>query len=146
MWIPFTGLMISMLGVPAGSYDWVELPLGAQISFVGIAFFGAVALIMTVAAPMASGRANAVTLSNGLPADAIILKLSDTGTTVNQNPMVRMLLEVRPPNEPSFQAEVERLISRLEIPQVQPGAAVRVKYDPETRAVAIVADDDISTP
>jgi hypothetical protein len=36
-----------------------------------------------------------------------------------------------------FQAETERLISRLEVVQVQPGATVKVRFDPATHAVAL---------
>jgi hypothetical protein len=61
--------------------------------------------------------------------------------------MVRMLLEVQPPGEPAFQAEAERLVSRLQIPQIQPGNVVGVKYDPSSRAVALLdADDGAASP
>ena len=37
-----------------------------------------------------------------------------------------------------FQAEAERLISRLEIHQFQPGVVVQVRYDPDSGNVAVV--------
>ena len=66
------------------------------------------------------------------------MKIWDTGATVNRDPVVRMLLEVQPATGSPFQAETEMLVSRLEIPQIQPGMVVSVKYDSKTKAVALV--------
>ncbi len=68
-------------------------------------------------------------LATGEPAQAKILKLSDTGTTINDNPQVRLLLEVHPLNRTPYQVETMCLVSRLRISQVQPGAVVAVKID-----------------
>jgi hypothetical protein len=67
----------------------------------------------------------------GLPAQATILQIWDTGTTVNDDPVVGFLLDVRPQEGEPFQARTKQLISRLTIPQVQPGAVVGVRYDPK---------------
>ncbi|HEU5100739.1 MAG TPA: hypothetical protein VFU22_17040 [Roseiflexaceae bacterium] len=69
-------------------------------------------------------------LKNGTPAQATILRIWDTGTTINDNPVVGFLLEVRPQNLPAYQAESKSMIPRLSIPQFQPGATVPVKIDP----------------
>lgn len=141
MWLPFTTLMIAMVRMPEGEYAWTELPLLARFSIlIGGAFAGAAAILL-VGAPIVSGLQNRAVLNQGLPAEAIILKVTDTGTTINNNPVVRLLLEVHPPNQPIFQAEAERLISRLQIPQVQPGAIVQVKYDPASQSVALGDED-----
>ena len=66
----------------------------------------------------------------GLAAQATILRIWDTGMTVNDDPVVGFLLEVRPPGGAPYQAETKLLVSRLSIPQVQPGAIVPVRYDP----------------
>jgi hypothetical protein len=146
MWIPFATLMIAMFGLPEGEYDWSELPILARYSLVIGGLFAAASTILLVGAPIVSGLHSHAILDQGLPAEAIILKITDTGTTINNNPVVRLLLEVHPPNQPVFQAETERLISRLEIPQVQPGASVSVKYDPASQAVALVEEDKSGLP
>jgi hypothetical protein len=66
----------------------------------------------------------------GVSAEATILKIWDTGMTVNLDPVVGFLLEVRPPGGEPYQAETKILVSRLSIPQVQPGAVVQVRLDP----------------
>ena len=73
-------------------------------------------------------------MANGVPAQATILKMWDTGTTVNDNPLVGLLLEVRPQDRPAYQVQTQSLVSRLKIPLVQTGATVPVKFDPSDPA------------
>lgn len=146
MWAPFIILMVAMMGLPEGSYDWSELPVLARISLVAVGVFGAGSTLLLVGAPIVSGLANHAILSRGQPAEARILEIVDTGTTINQNPVVRFRLEVQPPGRPPFEAEAERLISRLQIPLVQPGSIVHVKYDPASYAVALADEDAPAAP
>lgn len=68
---------------------------------------------------------------DGVPSRARVIRIWDTGITVNGNPVVGMRLEVVPDgDEPSFEAETRAMIGRLDIPQIQPGLYVPVKFDP----------------
>ena len=69
----------------------------------------------------------------GIPAQALILQVSDTGWTVNDDPVVAFLLEVHPEREEPYQARTKIVISRVHIPQFQPGATVPVRIDPTNR-------------
>ncbi|HJZ49984.1 MAG TPA: hypothetical protein VKE41_22570 [Roseiflexaceae bacterium] len=73
-------------------------------------------------------------ITNGMTAQATIVRIWDTGTTINDNPVVGLVLEVRPQNMPPYQAEAKSMIPRLSIPQFQPGAIVPVKIDPQNQA------------
>jgi len=86
-----------------------------------------------------NGMKNREVLAHGVSAQAVILKVWETGTVMNEtNPQIGMLLEVRPANRPAFQAETKMFISMIQIPQFQPGAVVGVKYDPnDPRKVAV---------
>lgn len=76
--------------------------------------------------------------ATGVPAPATVVQIWDTGVTVNNDPVVGFLLEVKPENQASFQAKTKQLVSRLAVPRVQPGAHLRVFYDPkDTARVAI---------
>ena len=75
-------------------------------------------------------------MAKGVPAQATILKMWDTGTTVNDNPLVGLLLEVGPQDRPACQVQPLRLVSRLKIPLVQTGATVPVQFDPSAAAPA----------
>jgi hypothetical protein len=79
-------------------------------------------------------------LQTGVQATATIISIRDTGTRINDNPVIAMQLQVQPTGAPSFQAEVKETISILQIPQFQPGAQLEVKYDPmQPTSVAIVS-------
>ena len=86
-----------------------------------------------------SGRKEACEIvAIGTSATAKIVRLVDTGTTINQDPVVEFVLEVRPGEGGPYEAHSKALISRLEVPQFQPGRVVPVKVDPkDARRVAI---------
>lgn len=67
----------------------------------------------------------------GLPAKGTVLKIWETGIRVNHSPVVGFLLEIRAEAMAPYEAETKALISILWIPQIQPGAVLPVKYDPE---------------
>ncbi len=70
-------------------------------------------------------------INNGVTARARVLKIWDTGVSINDNPQVGLLLEVTPPTGTPFQAEAKTVVSRLNTSLVQPGTAAEVKYDPQ---------------
>ena len=67
----------------------------------------------------------------GVSAQAEILSIGETGLTVNDNPVITLDVEVRPVDRPSYRATIKRLlVSRLEVPQFQPGRVIPVRFDP----------------
>jgi hypothetical protein len=70
----------------------------------------------------------------GTPAQARILRLIDTGTTINDDPVVEFVLHISPDDAPAFEAHARALISRLDIPAIQPGRVVPVRYDARDRS------------
>lgn len=139
-WIPFIGIFIGMSSLPNGSYDWVELPLLARGSIIATGVLFGLATLLLLGTSLIGGMENAEVLKNGQPAYAKVLELRDTGTTINNNPLVHFKLEVHPPAGSTFVAETERVIPRLQIPQIQPGTEVSVKFDPDTKEVALVSE------
>jgi hypothetical protein len=78
-------------------------------------------------------------LQTGAAATATIVSIRDTGTRINDDPVVGIRLQVQPAGAPAFQAEVKETVSILQIPLFQPGAQLDVKYDPADQSrVAIV--------
>jgi hypothetical protein len=69
-------------------------------------------------------------LKEGVAANATILKIWDTGVTLNDNPQVGMLLEIQPIGREPFRVEMKSIISRIALAQIQPGRVVPVRYDP----------------
>ena len=70
-------------------------------------------------------------IKNGVQAEARVLKLWDTGTTINDDPMVGFLLEVHPSSQMPFQAEVKQIVSRLQVANLQPDMRADVVFDPQ---------------
>ncbi|HEY6321535.1 MAG TPA: PDZ domain-containing protein [Thermoanaerobaculia bacterium] len=67
----------------------------------------------------------------GVSAQAEILSIGETGLTVNANPVITLDVEVRPADRPPYRATIKRLlVSRLEVPQFQPGRVIPVRFDP----------------
>ena len=75
-----------------------------------------------------------IEIRNGVTAPARVLKVRDTGVSINDNPQVGLLLEVTPLTEAAFQAEGKLVVSRLNAALVQPGVAAEVRYDPRNHA------------
>ncbi len=72
---------------------------------------------------------------HGVSAEAAILKVWDTGWTVNNDPVIGMRVEVRPSGAAAYEATIPKtLISRIDLPQFQPGQVVPVRYDPSNPA------------
>lgn len=79
-------------------------------------------------------------LQTGVAATATIVRVWDTGTRINDNPRVGMLLQVQPTSGPAFQAEIKETVSIVQMAMFQPGARLEVKYDPaQPTSVAIVS-------
>jgi hypothetical protein len=80
-----------------------------------------------------SGAAEAKRLQEaGVPASARVVKLWDTGITVNEDPVIGLEVEVARRDGSVYTATIPKsLISRLDIPQFQPGRTVSVRIDPQ---------------
>lgn len=72
--------------------------------------------------------------TNGVTANATILEVWETGTTVNDNPVIGMRVEVKPLRHPPFTAKLKMLVSIVHIPQYQPGEIIPVRFDPNNLA------------
>ena len=71
----------------------------------------------------------------GTPATARILKIWDTGITVNDDPVIGLEVEIAREDGSAYTATIPKsLISRLDVPQFQPGMSVGVRIDPQDPA------------
>lgn len=67
----------------------------------------------------------------GIPAQALVLSLSETGLLINNQPQVRLQLQVLPPDGEAYEATLTQTISMLQAPRLQPGSTVAVLIDPD---------------
>jgi hypothetical protein len=110
------------------------------IIFLFILFLiGTLVPVLLVGLTIVNWWQNKQLLTYGEPAHARILKIWDTGVTLNDDPQVGMLLEVHAKDRPVFQGEAKSFVSRLSIPLVQVGSSVQVRFDPQNPSrIAIV--------
>ncbi|MEO6326315.1 MAG: hypothetical protein ABIT01_15080 [Thermoanaerobaculia bacterium] len=81
-----------------------------------------------------SGRNEACRIiAIGTSANATIVRLIDTGTTINQDPVVDFVLRVNGEVGESWEAHSKALVGRLDVASLQPGRVVPVKFDPKER-------------
>lgn len=72
-------------------------------------------------------------LRDGRSAVATIVNLGESGIgtmTVNDQPYVKMELEIYEEGKPKYNTTLSTVIPRLAVPQFQPGATIKVKIDP----------------
>ena len=105
----------------------------AQLRLVSLSALLLVTLLPACAViDLASGVDEARQLQKiGIPAKATILKLWDTGITINNDPVIGLEVEVAPEGRSPYVATIKRsLISRLDVPQFQPRSVIPVRFDP----------------
>ncbi|MFN3940100.1 MAG: hypothetical protein ACK4IY_05905, partial [Chitinophagales bacterium] len=70
-------------------------------------------------------------LKEGEPATAVILKVWETGRTVEQNPRIGLKLEVYPPERIPFEVEIKQNVAKEELAKFKEGRTLKVKLDPK---------------
>lgn len=77
-------------------------------------------------------------LQTGAQASAQVLAVQATGASVSygghRQPQVALTLQVQPANGQPFQSQLVTYVSELQIPQIQPGLVVQVRYNPANPA------------
>jgi len=115
---------------------------------IGVIVFTIVIIIVSIAAAIIpvvlilkflgnmSGQRQQL-LATGIPAQARVVQLGMTGTTINDNPLLQIVLEVQAGQSPgyrggptSFVASTQMLVPMIAMPRVQPGSVVPVRYSP----------------
>ena len=74
----------------------------------------------------------------GLPGTARILEVKDTGITINNNPQVKLILEVKNNFGQKYTTECRVLVSRINPNAYSPGMEVPVKIDPKNEKNVVI--------
>ena len=75
-------------------------------------------------------------MKTGVMSKAEVKKVEDTNVTINKNPKVRLFIKVNPESGEPFDAVVEMVVSRVNIPRQ--GDNVKVWYNPSDKTDIIV--------
>ena len=65
---------------------------------------------------------------NGLDANAEVVMVTDTGATVNMNPVVVIQMKVSPAAGAPFDLTTQTMVSRIAVPRA--GDKIKIKYNP----------------
>ncbi len=135
-WIGIGGGIAGML---VGLYTAFSVggSMGSTFSLIFLGVFGLVFYIIwrTFVGPMVNTSRLQKT---GLPAVATILEVRDTGVTVNNNPQVKLVLEVRNNLGHKYTTSCRTMVSRINPFAFQPGMQVRVKVDPKNEQNVVI--------
>jgi len=129
--IGLIGIIIGCFGGLAGLVVGIAAdPLfGSIFAVIFISIFGGVFWSVLIKPMMLSRRI----AKNGVAASAKILEIHDTGVTVNNSPQVKLLVEVNSSLSGTYLVETKQIISRVQVPQFQPGAMFQVIVDPNDK-------------
>ena len=120
--------------------DITSMMLGTAVPIIILTIVIIVVAMIFVRRLSGNTSANRQLLATGETAQATVLRMSDTGMRINDNPRVSLLLEVHPTTRPAYQVEIKQVISMLQASQYQPGQQLEVKIDPaDPKKVAISA-------
>ena len=151
---PFLGLSLIVL---AGC-DPINNPGGFSVGITAMVIGITLVSLLVTAVPivfvvmymmkLAKNKAESdQVLATGQQATATVVRLSESGTYINNQPLVNILLMVQRPGFPPYQAMVQKVISQLEIPRLQPGMTVAVKVNPaDPNKVAIDLNAPVNVP
>lgn len=128
MWFPLAFVIY------AAVTETGEPPVEALVLFFGLMMLFAILLIGSFG--IGSLEKDRIKRS-GIPAKATILSVSETGTTINDQPLVRIELEVQPPYDSRFAAVVEYILPYADRQGLQAGKKVPVFYLEDTKEVAL---------
>lgn len=74
----------------------------------------------------------------GIPGKARILEVRDTGVTINNNPQVKLVLEVKNNFGQKYNAQCRVLVSRINPNAYAPGMEIPVKIDPKNEQNVVI--------
>jgi hypothetical protein len=125
------GVLIAIISVlKSGGPDRVYISIAMVIVFGGMGYI----INKFLWAP----RANLRRLNNsGIPGKAKILEVHETNVSVNNNPQVRLVLELNNNGE-VYTTDCKTIVSRFNSNYFQPGKEVNVKIDPVNEKNVII--------
>jgi len=97
--------------------------------FVGVAAF---LLILYFSMLRRANRADELR-RHGIPGHAVITSMVQTGTYVNENPLVKLELEVQPEGLPAYELEKRAVVPMVALGQLGVGNSLPVHLDPSDR-------------
>jgi hypothetical protein len=123
------GLAVAFTAIDIQQHPWIAL-----VTVGPILLFGFLIYTMIIAPMIKHRRLTRI----GIPAIARILQVRDTGITVNNQPQVKLIVEVKNSFGQRYEATLRTLVSRINPYVFQPGMEIPVLVDPKDEKQIII--------
>ena len=78
-------------------------------------------------------------MKEGIEAEAVLLNMEQTGLYVNNQPQIKLQVQVQPINGRNFVSEVREVLTLIDLSQLRIGSMLKVKYNPvNTKEVMVL--------
>jgi hypothetical protein len=78
-------------------------------------------------------------LREGIEAEAILLNMEQTGLYVNNQPQIKLQVQVQPHTGRNFVSETSEVLTLIDLSQLRIGSTLKVKYNPtNTKEVMVL--------
>lgn len=137
-WIPFLGIF-SYVFYPVDQW----LPPVSYVCLIIFVIMMVCAMTLLVRSSIGVWRkqrrtgAGGIIVREGVPAQAIITAIADSGTRINDQFVLDIGLQVTPAFGPAFATQVTQTIPIFQMARIQKGMTVPVRYLEATRETAI---------
>lgn len=137
-----TAAIISTLSMAIGIVVFLIVGIAGEIELYEVLLFGGITIVvyfvfiypMIIRPLLLENRLK----KTGKKATAKIIKIQDTGTTINDNPQVKLTVEVTPEYGTPYTTVLKQVISRLEVHLFKPGVLLNVLVDPKDQKKIIL--------
>jgi len=114
------------------------LPMGMILTIAMSVLIPITITVIIIVVIMKKRKARNRLMQAGVPAQAKILQIWQTGMMINNNPQVGMLLEVHREGQEPYQAQMTQVVPMIRLASIQPGNVLEVRVDPEDPAKMIL--------
>ena len=123
----YSGLTADEQALTDDGYNlkWFFYLMGAIFLAIPLAISFGIVLWM-----MVKRKRMAELIATGKQGTAVVLELSDTGVRVNDDPRVKLRLDIHLPDYQPYQAQKTVTLPLIYLPQVQTGSTINVLADP----------------
>ena len=138
-WLIFVALIELAIGVGSAIADSRAAGSGGGYGIAAMVLLG-VGVVMLIAGIVVTikSRKKRHVEQTGVPGEARVMRLSQTGTYINENPVFMFELQVNAPGVPQFQATQSFTVPMYLVQRIGPGAVLPVKVDPSDTSEIVV--------
>lgn len=83
-------------------------------------------------------------MKEGIEAEAVLLNMEQTGLYVNNQPQIKLQVQVQPLTGRNFVSEVKEVLTLIDLSQLRIGSTLKVKYNPVNTKEIMVLQQSLS--